>query len=153
MEGRTGGKGGGGNQQPTPPTNTFSYKKSFAILVCGTPVKSYRRISENLEAIYNNVGSELREDFYEAEHHSLSGGVTIIEDGECSGGRSVRLAGSGQYVEVRERAGLPERERRGGDLGQPRGLGERACERHGHALPAAGREHHQASRGLGYERH
>src|ERR1044071_5395124 len=39
--GRTGGKGGGGGQQPTPPTNTFSYKKSFAIMVCGTPVQSY----------------------------------------------------------------------------------------------------------------
>jgi hypothetical protein len=64
--GRTGGKGGGGGQQPTPPTNTYSYKKSFAIMVCGTPVRSYRRISENLEAIYNNVGAELREDFYEA---------------------------------------------------------------------------------------
>lgn len=103
-EGRTGGKGGGGGQQPTPPTNTYSYKKSFAILVCGTPVKSYRRISENLEAIYNNVGSELREDFYEVEHHTLAGGAAVVEDGECSGGRAVRLAASGQYVEVDARA-------------------------------------------------
>ena len=98
-EGRTGGKGGGGGQQPTPPTETFTYKKSFAILVCSTPVKSYRRISENLEAIYNNVGSELREDFYEAEHHTLAGGASVVADGECSGGRAARLAGSGQYVE------------------------------------------------------
>ena len=97
--GRTGGKGGGA-QQPTPPTNTYSYKKSFAILVCGTPVRSYRRISENLETIYNNVGSELREDFYEAEHHSLSGGASVVDDGECSGGRAARLAGTGQYVEL-----------------------------------------------------
>lgn len=96
--GRTGGKGGGG-QQPTPPTNTFSYKKSFAIMVCGTPVRSYRRISENLEAIYNNLGSELREDFYEAENHVVAGGAVIDTDGECSGGRAVRLSGSGQYVE------------------------------------------------------
>lgn len=73
-EGRTGGKGGSA-QQPTPPTNTYSYKKSFAILVCGTPVRSYRRISENLETIYNNVGSEIREDFYEAENHVVSGGA------------------------------------------------------------------------------
>lgn len=98
--GRTGGKGGGGRQQPTPPTNTYSYKKSFAIMVCGTPVKSYRRISENLEVIYNNVGAELREDFYEAEHHVLAGGALVVEDGECSGGRAVRLAGTGQYVEI-----------------------------------------------------
>ena len=98
--GRTGGKGGGGGQQPTPPTNTYSYKKSFAIMVCGTPVKSYRRISENLEVIYNNVGAELREDFYEAEHHVLAGGAVVVEDGECSGGRAARLAGAGQYVEI-----------------------------------------------------
>lgn len=53
-----------------------------------------------METIYNNVGSELREDFYEAEHHALAGGAVVIEDGECSGGRAARLAGSGQYVEV-----------------------------------------------------
>lgn len=98
--GRTGGKGGGGGQQATPPTNTFSYKKSFAIMVCGTPVRSYRRISENLEAIYNNLGSELREDFYEAENHALSGGAVVVTDGECSGGRAVRLAGSAHNVQV-----------------------------------------------------
>lgn len=98
-EGRTGGKGGSG-QQPTPPTNTYSYKKSFAILVCATPVRSYRRISENLEAIYNNVGSELREDFYEAENHVLAGGAVVVTDGDCSGGRAVRLAGTGHYVEL-----------------------------------------------------
>lgn len=98
-EGRTGGKGGSA-QQPTPPTNTYSYKKSFAIIVCGTPVRSYRRISENLETIYNNVGSELREDFYEAENHVLSGGSLVVVDGECSGGRAARLAGTGQYVEL-----------------------------------------------------
>jgi hypothetical protein len=97
--GRTGGKGGSG-QAPTPPTNTYSYKKSFAILVCATPVRSYRRISESLEAIYNNLGSELREDFYEAENHSLSGGATVVTDGDCSGGRAVRLSGSGHYVEI-----------------------------------------------------
>lgn len=97
--GRTGGKGGGG-RQPTPPTNTFSYKKSFAIMVCGTPVRSYRRISESLETIYNNLGSEIREDFYEAENHALSGGATIVTDGDCSGGRAVRLAGSGHNVEM-----------------------------------------------------
>ncbi len=96
--GRTGGKGGGA-QQPTPPTNTYSYKKSFAIAVCGTPVRSYRRISENLEAIYNSVGSELRQDFYEAENHTAAGGAVVVTDGDCSGGRAVRLSGSGQYVE------------------------------------------------------
>lgn len=99
--GRTGGKGGsGGGQQATPPTNTYSYKKSFAIMVCATPVRSYRRISENLEAIYNNVGSELREDFYEAENHAPGGGAAVVTDGQCSGGRAVRLAGAGQYVEI-----------------------------------------------------
>jgi hypothetical protein len=98
--GRTGGKGGGGGQQATPPTNTYSYKKSFAIMVCGTPVKSYRRISENLEAIYNNLGSEIREDFYEAENHALSGGAVIVTDGDCSGGRAVRLSGSAHNVQV-----------------------------------------------------
>ncbi len=98
-EGRTGGKGGSG-QQPTPPTNTYSYKKSFAIMVCATPVRSYRRISENLEAIYNNEGSEMREDFYEAENHVTGGGAVVVDDGEYSGGRAVRLAGISQYVEV-----------------------------------------------------
>lgn len=98
-EGRTGGKGGSA-QQPTPPTNTYSYKKSFAIMVCATPVKSYRRISENLETIYNTLGSELREDFYEAENHVLAGGASAVVDGSCSGGQAVRLAASGQYVEI-----------------------------------------------------
>jgi hypothetical protein len=96
--GRSGGKGGT-PQTPTPPTNTFTYKKSFALLVCATPVRSYRRISENLDVVYNNVGSELQEGFYEAENHNAGGGANVIVDGQCSGGRAVRLAGSGQYVE------------------------------------------------------
>lgn len=98
-EGRTGGKGGR-SQQATPPTIYYNYKKSFAILVCGTPVKAYRRISENDEVIYNNLGSEVFEDFYEAENHAVVGGAVVVEDGECSGGRAVRLAGSAQYVEI-----------------------------------------------------
>ncbi|HEX8499273.1 MAG TPA: phage tail protein [Pyrinomonadaceae bacterium] len=99
--GRTGGKGGsGGGQTATPPTNTFSYKKSFAIMVCGTPVRSYRRISENLEAFYNNVGSDLREDFYEAENYAAGGGAAVVTDGEFSGGRAVRLADAGQYAQI-----------------------------------------------------
>lgn len=99
-EGRSGGKGGGGRQQPTPPTNTFTYKKSFAFHVCSTPVKAYRRITENLETIYNNVGSDLIEDFFEAENHTAGGGAVVITDGQCSNGRAVRLSGSGQFVEI-----------------------------------------------------
>src|ERR1043165_4700101 len=98
-EGRSGGKGGT-PEQPTPPTNTYTYKKSFALLVCATPVRSYRRISENLDVVYNNVGSELQEDFYEAENHTAGGGAVVITDGQCSAGRAVRLAGSGQYAEL-----------------------------------------------------
>jgi hypothetical protein len=97
--GRSVGKGGT-PEPPTPPTNAFTYKKSFALLVCGTPVRSYRRISENLEVVYSNLGSELQEDFYEAENHTPGSGATVVIDGQCSAGRAVRLAGSSQYVEI-----------------------------------------------------
>jgi hypothetical protein len=97
--GRTGGKGGS-PEPPTPPTNTFSYKKSFAFLVCATPVKSYRRINENLEVIYNNVGSELFEGFSEVENGTPSGGALVVTDTELSAGRGVRLAGTGHFVNV-----------------------------------------------------
>lgn len=93
--GRTGGKGGA--RQPTPPTNTYSYKKSFAILVCATPVRSYRRISENLEVIFNYIGSEVYEGFFEAENHTAAGGATVVSDPFLSGGRGVRLSGPGQF--------------------------------------------------------
>ncbi len=98
-EGRTGGKGGS-SQPPTPPTNTYSYKKSFAILVCATPVKRYRRISENLEVVYNGVGSELFEGFFEVENGTPFSGATVVNDSELSAGAGVRLAGTGHYVNV-----------------------------------------------------
>src|SRR5438445_111389 len=48
--GISGGKKGRGAQ---PPTTTFSYDKSFAAYVCEGPIKSFRRIWEGDEVIYN----------------------------------------------------------------------------------------------------
>ena len=100
-EGRSGGKGGGGGSRPPePPTNTFTYKKSFAILICASPLRSVRRISENTETIFSNVGSNVTEGFYEAELGTPGGGATVVTDGQFSNGRAVRLAAAGQFVEL-----------------------------------------------------
>lgn len=95
--GRSGGKGGGGGAAERP-TNNYSYKKSFAILFCSSPVKSYRRITENFEVIYNNSGSEVFEGYYEAEGAALAGGAVVVDDATMSGGRGVRLAASSHKV-------------------------------------------------------
>lgn len=100
--GRTSGKGGGGGRSE-PPTNHFTYRKSFAVLVCGNRIRRYRRIWEGTEVIFNGDGSESYEDFYEAELAELSGTAQIGSGVSYSGGRAVAtgLAGSIIFRDVR----------------------------------------------------
>jgi Putative phage tail protein len=103
--GRQGGKGGGG-RQAEPPANNFTYKKSFAVLVCGNRIRRYRRMWEGPEVIYNADGSDSYEDFFEAELAELSGTAQVGSGTSYSGGRAVAtgIAGTITFRNVRARS-------------------------------------------------
>lgn len=88
--GRSGGKGGGA-RQAEPPTNNYTYRKSFAVLVAGNRVRRFRRIKEDTEVIFNDDGSDSFADFYEAELATLSGAAAVSSGTDYSGGRAVTL--------------------------------------------------------------
>jgi hypothetical protein len=92
--GRSAGKGGGGRQAEAP-TNNFTYRKSFAVMVCGNRIKRYRRIWDDLDVIFNDDGADAFADFYEAELASLSGPTSVTDGTDYSGGRAVTLGTGG----------------------------------------------------------
>lgn len=99
--GSSGGKKGRG---ATPPTDTFSYDKSFAALVCEGPIRAFVKIKEGEQDIFNQIttgGSA----YYEAESASntRAGGATIVTDATLLSGRKVTLppGGSVQFNGVR----------------------------------------------------
>lgn len=95
--GRSGGKGGG-SRQAEPPTNSFTYRKSFAVLVCGNRIRRYRRIWEDIEVVFNDDGADSFADFYEAELAALSGAAIVSDGTDYSGGRAVSLSTGGSVT-------------------------------------------------------
>lgn len=95
--GRSAGKGGG-SRQAEPPANNFTYRKSFAILVCGNRIRRYRRIWEDIEVVFNDDGSDSFADFYEAELAALSGAAIVSDGTDYSGGRAVSLSTGGSVT-------------------------------------------------------
>lgn len=88
--GRSGGKGGT-PQAPEPPTNNFSYSKSFAIRVTGNQIKAFRNIWENEDIVLSFAGADGPGDYEaEAEGHTLTNAVRVNAT-QCSGGRAVQL--------------------------------------------------------------
>jgi hypothetical protein len=100
--GRSGGKGGGG-RGAEPATNNFTYKKSFAVLVCDNEIRRVSRIWEDDEVIFNGNGSDYYADFYEAELAELSGTSALSTGTDYSGGRAVSsgIAGAINFTRVR----------------------------------------------------
>lgn len=93
--GRSGGKGPG--RPPEPETTTFSYTKSFAILICdalpGGANGRLRKIVEDTELIYSAVGLDEINGFREAEAagNTLANGSLRTASTICSGGQAVSL--------------------------------------------------------------
>ncbi|HEV2708316.1 MAG TPA: phage tail protein, partial [Pyrinomonadaceae bacterium] len=94
-EGRSGGKAGGGGRAAEPPTNNFTYTKTFAVLLTGNRIKRIRRVNEDLEVIYNDDGSDASINYYEAELAELSGTAAAGSGTSYSGGRAVATGAVG----------------------------------------------------------
>lgn len=96
---RTGGKGGliGGGGQTTI-TETFSYTKSFAILVCDKLPGGKRgrllRVTENTTTVISQGSpgdGDVATGFYEAEERALPSPLILVEDDLASGGAKVKI--------------------------------------------------------------
>ena len=98
--GRSGGKKGRGAE---PPTNNFSYNKSWGAYVCEGPIRSFRRIKEGEVTIFNLATPY--SSYYEAEQsgNTLAGGASILTDTTLLSQRKVRLppGGSVTFANVR----------------------------------------------------
>src|SRR5690242_8591088 len=65
-----GSSGGKKGQGATPPTNNFSYRKTFAIAFTANEMKSFRQIKEDDQIILDLVPDNATSNFYEGEDDS-----------------------------------------------------------------------------------